>query len=360
MASELSRIMEQIEKDKGINRQVLIKALEDAMLAVARKKFGTAGEIEAHYNEQIGEVELFQFKTVVGKVKLPEREISLDEARKMDPEAVVGDSLGMKLDTSSLGRIAAQMAKQVIVQRVREAERENVFNEYGNRKGELLSGIVHRFEGGNIVIDLGRTDAILPVREQIPGENWRRGDRIRAVLVDVTRSTKSPQLVVSRADPQMLIALFELEVPEIREGIVKIVSAVREPGSRAKVAVASSDRDVDPVGACVGMKGSRVQAVVSELKGEKIDIIPYSDDVAKFVCNALSPAQISKVVLDEKAKAMEVIVPNAHLSLAIGKKGQNVRLAAKLTGWKIDIRGEEPTAPLPDLAEEVAESSASE
>jgi N utilization substance protein A len=356
MTSELSRIIEQVGKEKGIDKQILVEALEAAMLTVSAKKFGANMEIEAHYNEDLGEVELFQFKTVVEQVRNPNLEISLPEAKQVDAEAELGDSLGMKMDTRSLGRIAAQTAKQVIMQRMREAEREITYNEYTDRTGELVSGIVLRAEHGNIVIDLGRAEAVLPSKEQIPGENWKRGDRIRAILVDVTKSTKLPQLVVSRVDPRFLTALFDLEVPEIREGIVKIMTAVREPGYRAKVAVASSDRDVDPVGACVGVKGSRVQAVVLELRGEKIDIIPWSEDIGRFVVSALSPAQITKVIMDDETKSMEVIVANDQLSLAIGKKGQNVRLAANLTKWKIDIRGEEPV----ELAAESASGQPSE
>lgn len=351
MASELSRIIEQVGKDKGIDKKILIQALEAAMLTVSKRKFGPNREVEAHYNEGLGEVELFQFRTVVEHVRDPHIEISLKEAKSIDPEAEPGDSLGTKMDPSLFGRIAAQTAKQVLVQRMKEAERDNTFDEYMNRKGEMISGVVQRLEHGNLIVDLGRAEAVMPLREQIPAEEWKRGERLRAVLVDVTKSTKLPQLVISRVDPRLLTALFEMEVPEIREGIVKIMMAVREPGSRAKIAVSSSDRDVDPVGACVGMKGSRVQAVVQELKGEKIDVIPYSEDVRRFVENALSPAQISKVILDEPNRGMEVIVPNTQLSLAIGKKGQNVRLAAKLTGWRIDIRGEGPAEQAPEVAE---------
>ncbi|MEE8449192.1 MAG: transcription termination factor NusA [Thermodesulfobacteriota bacterium] len=350
MTSELSRIIEQVGKEKGIDKQTLVEALEAAMLTVSIKKFGANMEIEARYNEELGEVELFQFKTVVEQVRNPSLEISLPEAKLVDPEVEFGDSLGMKMDTRSLGRIAAQTAKQVIMQRMREAEREITYGEYVDRTGEMVSGIVLRAEHGNIIIDLGRAEAVLLLKEQIPGETWKRGDRIRAILIDVTKSTKLPQLVVSRVDPRFLTALFDLEVPEIREGIVKIVVAVREPGYRAKVSVASSERNVDPVGACVGVKGSRVQAVVHELRGERIDIIPWSEDIGRFVVSALSPAQITKVIMDDEYKSMEVIVPNDQLSLAIGKKGQNVRLAANLTKWKIDIRGEEAVESPPELA----------
>ena len=350
MTSELNRIIEQVGKEKGIDKQILVEALEAAMLTVSIKKFGANMEIEARYNEELGEVELFQFKIVVEQVRNPSLEISLPEAKLVDPEVEFGDSLGMKMDTRSLGRIAAQTAKQVIMQRMREAEREITYGEYVDRTGEMVSGIVLRAEHGNIIIDLGRAEAVLLLKEQIPVETWKRGDRIRAILIDVTKSTKLPQLVVSRVDPRFLTALFDLEVPEIREGIVKIVVAVREPGYRAKVSVASSERNVDPVGACVGVKGSRVQAVVHELRGEKIDIIPWSEDIGRFVVSALSPAQITKVIMDDEYKSMEVIVPNDQLSLAIGKKGQNVRLAANLTKWKIDIRGEEAVESPPELA----------
>jgi N utilization substance protein A len=352
MASDLSRIIDQVGKDKGIDRKVLIEALEQALLAAARKKYGTKQEIEAHFSEESGEVELFQFKTVVKEVKNPPAEISLKEAKDLDSEVQVGDSLGTKIDVSEFGRIAAQTAKQVIIQRVKDAERENIFDDFKDRKGEVISGTVQRFERGSIIVNLGRAEAVVPQQELIPKETYKPGDRIRAYVLDVRKTPKGPQIILSRSNPNFLIKLFEMEVPEISEGIVKIMNAAREPGSRAKIAVYSRDSDVDPVGACVGMRGSRVQAVVQELRGEKIDIIPWSEDAASFVCNALAPAEISKVIINPEAKSMEVIVEDDQLSLAIGRRGQNVRLAAKLTDWKIDIRSESKAErPLPSLDE---------
>lgn len=340
MAQNLNFIIEQVGRDKGIEKEVIIEALESAVLTASRKKFGTQKEIEAHYNEETGEVELFQFMNVVESVADEETEISFDEAKKMDEEAEIGDSLGMKLDTSDFGRIAAQTAKQVIIQRVRDAERENIYNEFKDKKGEIITGSVQRAERGNLYVNIGRAEAVLYSREQMPGESYRQGERIRAYILDVQKTARGPQIFLSRTHPGLLIRLFELEVPEIAEGIIKIVSAAREPRERAKIAVYTKDSDVDPVGACVGMRGSRVQSVVQELRGERIDIVPYSEDTAKYVCNALSPAKISTVYIDEESRYMEVVVPDDQLSLAIGKKGQNVRLASKLTGWKIDIKSE--------------------
>ncbi len=340
MILELNRVLEQVGKDKGISKAILIDAIESAVLIAAKKKYGADKEIEAHFNEDLGEVELFQFKTVVEDVVDPDNEVSHEKAVKEDPGVEVGDSLGMKLDASGFGRIAAQAAKQIIVQKLRDAERDNIYNEFRERKGEILNGIVKRFEHGDMIVDLGKTEAVLSQKEQVPGENYRPTERVRAYLVDVKKTSKGPNIILSRTHPGMVAKLFELEVPEIHEGIVKIKNVVREPGSRVKIAVVSEDRDIDPVGACVGMKGSRVQAVVQELKGEKIDIVEWVDDPARFVCNALSPAQIAKVIVHDAEKSMEVIVPDNQLSLAIGKRGQNVRLGAKLTGWKIDIFSE--------------------
>ncbi len=340
MVSDLSRIIDQVGKDKGIDKKILIEALEQALLAAARKKYGPKQEIEAKFNEEVGEVELFQFKTVVKEVKNPPAEIALQEARELDVEVQIGDSLGTKIDLTEFGRIAAQTAKQVIIQRVKDAERENIYEDYVDRKGEIISGTVQRFEKGAIIVNLGRAEAVIPPQELVPRETYKPGDRIRAFVLDVRKTPKGPQIILSRSHPHFLANLFSMEVPEISEGIVKMVSAAREPGSRAKIAVYSEDSDVDPVGACVGMRGSRVQAVVQELRGEKIDIIPWSDDPASFVCNALSPAEISKVVINQETKSMEVFVEDDQLSLAIGRRGQNVRLAAKLTDWKIDLRSE--------------------
>jgi N utilization substance protein A len=339
MPSNLNYVIDQVGKDKGIDRKVIIEALEQAVLTASRKKYGHQGEIEVHYNEEAGEVELFQFKQVVEEMTNPSTEISLEEAGELDSEAQIGDSLGVKLNTD-FGRIGAQTAKQVIIQKVRDAERENVYNEFKDRKGDLVSGALQRMEKGNLFISIGRAEAVLFSKEQIPGESYRQGERLRAYILDVQKNSKGPQIFLSRTHPGILTKLFEMEVPEISEGVIKIISAAREPGERAKVSVYSSNRDVDPVGACVGMRGSRVQNVVQELRGERIDIIPWSQDQAKYVCNALAPAKISRVYIDEENRHMEVVVADDQLSLAIGKKGQNVRLASKLTGWKIDIKSE--------------------
>ena len=336
----LKREIEQLAKDKGIDRETIIGALEEAMVQAARKKFGQEKEIEARFNRETAEIELFEFREVVERITDPTTQILLDRAREFDPDAEMGDEIGVKLDTADFGRILAQAAKQVIIQRVRDAERDIVFDEYKDRKGEIVNGIVRRFEKGALIVDLGRAEAVLPVKEQVPRENYRPGDRIRAYVADVNNHAKGAQIVLSRSSIHFLSKLFAQEVPEIYEGIVTIESAAREPGGRSKIAVASRDGDVDPVGACVGMKGSRVQAVVQELRGERIDIVPWSPDSARFVCSALSPAQVSKVIIDEVQKSMDVIVPDDQLSLAIGRKGQNVRLAVQLTGWKIDIKSE--------------------
>jgi len=336
----LTREIDQIAKDKGIERSEIIKALEEAMKQAARRDRGVESEIEARYNDELGEIELFEFREVVETVDDDQRQVLLGEAVQFDPDAEVGDEIGVKIDTSGFGRILAQTAKQVIIQLIREAERDNVFEEYKDRAGEIVNGIVRRFEKGAIIVDLGRAEAVLPLREQVPRENYRPGDRVRAYVGDVNKNTKGSQIVLSRACIEMLTKLFEQEVPEMYEGIVTIESAAREPGGRSKIAVASRDSDVDPVGACVGMKGSRVQAVVQELRGERIDIVPWNPDPARYVCSALSPAQVSKVIIDDAARSMDVIVPDDQLSLAIGRKGQNVRLAVQLTGWKIDIKSE--------------------
>lgn len=338
--ADIKRVVEQVSRDKGIDVEILIRAMEEALRSAARKKFGSKVDIEAQYSPDTGEIEVFQFKEVVEAVTEPDLQISLAEGRQLDPECEVGDSLGTKMDTSTFGRIAAQSAKQVIIQKMKDAERDAVYSSYIDRKGEVVNGIVQRVDRGNIIVNLGTTEAVLPIREQIPRENYRRGDRIRALILDVLYDTRGPQIVLSRTHPDLLINLFKTEVPEISEGIVEIKGAAREPGSRAKFAVSSNDSDIDPVGACVGMKGSRVQNVVQELRGEKIDIITWHVDAAKYVCNALAPAEISRVIIDEENKSMEVIVPDEFLSVAIGKRGQNVRLASKLTGWHLDVNSE--------------------
>jgi N utilization substance protein A len=365
MDGNLSMVLDQISKDKGIERAVLIKALEEAILAAAKRAFGLERNLVAQFNSEKGAVDLSQSIRVVKNIEDTFNEITLEECASrgievevgdemvfpiyyLDQDAAVareqdesyGDILKLKTYRRGFGRIAAQTAKQVIIQRIRDAERNVVYTEYKDRKGELVTGIVRRFERGNIVVDLGRAEAVLPMREQCPRESYRAGDRVQAYVIEVQEHSRGPQIVLSRTCPELLVKLFELEVPEIAEGIVQIESASREPGARAKIAVSSSDRDVDPVGACVGMKGSRVQAVVQELRGEKIDIVPYSEDPAAFVCNALQPAEVSRVLMDETNRVMEIIVPDDQLSLAIGRKGQNVRLASQLTGWRLDIHSE--------------------
>lgn len=347
MASEslftnLNKMIEQVGKDKGIDKAIISEAVVQGLLTAARKKYGTYRDIEAQMNEDSGDCELLEFKEVVADEDFidEEVEIPLSEAKKLDPNAEIADSLGIKLETKDLGRIAAQTAKQIIMQRMREAERDIIFAEFDQRKGEIVSGLVRRVERNNIIVDMGRTEALLPPREQIPGELYKPGDRIQGYLIEVRQNTRGPQIIMSRASELYMAKLFEQEVPEINEGIVEIVSAAREPGQRAKIAVRSKDGAVDPVGACVGMKGSRVQTVVQELRGEKIDIVPYDEDAAQFVCNALQPAEIAKVFIDEAKGEMEIVVPDNQLSLAIGRRGQNVRLAAKLTGWKLDIISE--------------------
>jgi N utilization substance protein A len=337
MITDLLRTIDQIQRDKGIDSKVLIEALEEAVSSAVKKKFGPDYELEVNFNKEMGEIEVFEFKEVVEKVTDEMSQVSLEEAKKLDPESEIGDSLGMKMDTDTLGRIAAQSAKQVIMQRLREAERDAVYEDFKDRKGEIINGIVQRFDRGAIIANLGKAEAELPVKEQIPKEAYTQGDRLRAYIYDLKPFSRGPQIILSRTHPNFLSALFESEVPEISEGIVTIMQAAREPGSRAKIAVASKDRDVDPVGACVGMKGSRVQAVVQELRGEKIDIVSWDPDPAKFVCNALAPAEILRVIVEEENRSMEVVVPDDQLSLAIGKRGQNVRLASRLTNWKLDV-----------------------
>jgi N utilization substance protein A len=340
LMSEIKRVIEQVSRDKGIDRHVLIKALEEALKSAARKKYGPKIDIEVQYSDETGELEVFQFKEVAETIEDDMLQISLDEGRKLDPECEVGDSLGTKMDTATFGRIAAQSAKQVIIQKLKDAEKDAVYSSFIDRRGEIINGIVQRIDRGDIIVNLGQTEGVLPVREQVPKESYRRGDRIRALILEVLHESRGPQVVLSRTHPNFLVTLFRTEVPEISEGIVTIMGAAREPGVRAKIAVASNNSDIDPVGACVGMKGSRVQNVVQELRGEKIDIIPWHVDTAKFVCNALAPAEISRVIIDEDNRSMEVIVPDEFLSIAIGKKGQNVRLASKLTGWHLDVKSE--------------------
>jgi transcription termination/antitermination protein NusA len=338
---EVERVIEQVSKEKGISKELVIDAVEESMRSAARKQVGMQYNIEVKFNPEVRELEVFKVWKVVAEVNDPFTEISLEEAHeRFDPEAELDDELLEKLDPS-YGRIAAQAAKQNLMQKLRDAEREIIFNEFKNRKEEIVSGIVTRFERKNLIVQLRpNVDAILPEKEQIPRERYRPQDRIRAYVLDVDMTSKGPQIVLSRTHPGFLKKAFEQEVPEIYEGIVEIKAVAREPGGRAKIAVASNDPDVDPVGACVGMKGTRVQAVVQELRGEKIDIVPWTADPAEFVCRALAPAKVAKIIMDEDEKSMEVIVPDDQLSLAIGKKGQNVRLASRLTTWKLDARSE--------------------
>lgn len=340
-SENLKRIIDQISRDKGIDRALLVEAIEEAVRSAARKKYGSRRDIEVQFNDENGEIEVFQYRTVVEDVFDEETEISLEAARLLDPEVELDDDLGEKiLDITDLGRIAAQSAKQVIIHRMRDAERDVIFDMFRDRQGSIVNGIVQRFERGNMVINLGRTDAVLPRDGQIPKRSYKQGDRIRAYLLDVRQESRDSQLVLSRTCNEFLIKLFEMEVPEIAEGIVKIMGAAREPGFRAKIAVSSTESDVDPVGACVGLKGSRVQNVVQELQGERIDIVPWSPDPAKYVYNALAPAEVSMVIVDEEKNQLLVVVPDDQLSLAIGRQGQNVRLASRLMGWRIDVKSE--------------------
>jgi len=349
MLSDLKRIIDQISRDRGFDKTLLIEAIEEAVQSAARKKFGSRRDIEVRYNEEFGEVEVFQFRIVVEVPEDEQTEIDFDAAKKLDPDVQLGDELGEKMENiTDLGRIAAQSAKQVIIHRMKDAEREVIYDMFKDRIGEVVSGIVQRFERGNMVVNLGRTDAILPKDQQIPKRSFKQGDRIRAYLKDVRQTSRDSQLILSRTCDEFLAKLFHMEVPEMGEGIVRVMGVSREPGFRAKIAVSSSESDVDPVGACVGMKGSRVQNVVQELQGERIDIVTWSPDPAKYVYNALAPAHVSMVMADEDANSLLVVVPNDQLSLAIGRQGQNVRLASKLIGWRIDVKSEQRYANLSD------------
>lgn len=343
MSQELLHLVEQISREKGVEKSVVIDAVLAAVLSAARKRFGTGDNLNARLDEATGTITLFSVKTVRCEEDIVDDslEISLEEARAIQPTADVGDLIEVRHDIDDFGRIAAQTAKQVIIQKVREAERDMVYRDFKDRQGELINGLVARIEReGNLIVDLGKTEGLLPRREQSFRETFKRGDRIRAYITEVKRASSGPQVILSRTHPGFLMRLFEMEVPEIYEGIVEIKGAVRDSSGRAKIAVVSHDKDVDPIGACVGLKGMRVQSVVQELRGEKIDIIQWTDDQVQYVRNALSPAKVSRVYVNEAEKTMQVIVPDDQLSLAIGKRGQNVRLAAKLTHWKIDIKRE--------------------
>ena len=340
MSRELITVIEQISREKGINSETIIGAVKSALQVAAKKCFGASDNIQVEIDPKSGEIQVILTKMIVADVTNPKEEISLEEAKKIDAEADLGDEIGALIEVGDFGRIAAQTAKQVIFQKVREAEWDTVYRDFINRQGDIVHGVILGQENRNYIVDLGKTEALLPHKEQIPRETFRRGDRLRAFLCEVKPSAKGPQLILSRSHPEFVGKLFAIEVPEIYEKIVEIKSVVREPGDRTKIAVCSKDPSVDPVGACVGMKGSRVQAVVRELRGEKIDIIPWSEDPRVFIAEALSPAVVERVGIDEEEKSALVVVSEQQLSLAIGKKGQNVRLAAKLTNWKIDIINE--------------------
>tara|TARA_Y100000768_G_C23991323_1_gene693629 strand:- start:16644 stop:18062 length:1419 start_codon:yes stop_codon:yes gene_type:complete len=335
--SEIGKVIEQLGKDRGIKREVVIGAIEQAFLVTARKKFGIQGEYEAKYNEDDGEIEIFQYKNVVDGVKDPIVEIDFNQAQELDEEAVVGDQLGIKIEDPRFSRVDIQTAKQIIFQKVRDAEREILFADFKHREGELVTGLVRRYERGNVIIDLGKADAILTRREIIYGETFKPGDRVQAYLSEVVMTNRGPEIRLTRTSPMFLVKLFETEVPEIQDGTIEIKAAAREPGHRAKIAVFTVDRDIDPVGACVGMKGSRVQNIVNELQGEKIDIVKWHDDVEVFVRNALAPSEITSINMNSEEHILDVIVEEDQLSLAIGRRGQNVRLAAMLSGWKVNI-----------------------
>lgn len=337
MSIELKKAIDQISKDKGLDRGMLIATLEDAVRTSVERKYGDDLDIEVSFDEDTGDINVFQFKVVVDDPADDQTQISLEDAQQHDPSVQLDDEVGFRLRVEDLGRIAAQSAKQVIIQRMRDAEQELIFEEFKDRKGEISSGIILRRDKAGWVINLGRTEAILPKEEQIPREHYKRGDRVQAIILDVRKEGRGPQIVLSRSHPDYLAALFRREVPEVDDGAVKIMGVARDPGSRAKVAVMSRDRDVDPVGACVGIRGSRIQNVVQELRGERIDIVVWSPDIATYASNALAPATLTRLMVDEESSMLEVIVPDDQLTNAIGRKGQNVKLAAKLLGWKIDI-----------------------
>ncbi len=342
--TEILQVADAVARDKGIERDEVLEAMEQAIGRAGRAKYGHEHDIRAVIDRRSGDIKLARYRQVVetqDEVENDMAQIALRDAQVIDPELQIGDFITEELPPIDLGRIAAQTAKQVIVQKVREAERSRQFEEFKDRAGEVVNGIVKRAEFGNVTVDLGRAEAMLRREESLPRESFRTGDRVRAFILDVREEPRGPQIFLSRAHPQFMALLFRQEVPEIYDGIVEIKSVARDPGSRAKIAVVSSDSSIDPVGACVGMRGSRVQAVVQELQGEKIDIIPWSEDIATFVVNALAPAEVTKVVMDEEAGRIEVVVPTEQLSLAIGRRGQNVRLASQLTGWHIDILTEE-------------------
>jgi N utilization substance protein A len=339
--AELIKAIKQLEEEKGLSKDVLVEAIEAALLSAYKKNFGSAAQnIRIELDRETGEQHVYSVRTIVEKVTDPNTEVPLSEVRGWDAESQVGDIVEVEVTPKDFGRIAAQTAKQVIVQRIREAERDMVYKEFRDREGDIVTGTVQRVERRSVYMDLGRIEAVLPPTEQVPREGYRQNDRVKAYVVEVKQGTRGPQIVVSRTHPGLLKRLFEIEVPEIYEGIVEIKAIAREAGARSKVAVVSRDRNVDAVGSCVGPKGSRVQSIVDELRGEKIDIVPWASDSAIFVASALSPAKVIRVEISDETKTALVIVPDNQLSLAIGKEGQNARLAAKLTGWRIDIKSE--------------------
>ena len=337
MNLELKKAIDQISKDKGLDRDMLVDTLEDAVRTSVIRKYGENIDVEVSYNDDTGEIQVHQFKIVVDDVADPDTEIDIEKARELDPSVQIDDEIGFPLKVTDLGRIAAQSAKQVIIQRMRDAEQELIYEEFKDRVGEICSGIIQRRDKGGWVVNLGRTEAILPREEQIPREHYKRNDRVQAIIIDVRKEGRGPQVVISRAHRDYMAALFRREVPEVDDGVVQIMGVARDPGSRAKVAVLSRERDVDPVGACVGVRGSRIQNIVQELRGERIDIVVWSPDIATYARNALAPAMVSRIVVDEEENLLEVIVPDDQLTNAIGRKGQNVKLAARLLGWKVDI-----------------------
>lgn len=340
MSKELLRVIDQISYERGLSRETVLRALETALVSASRKRLGPTGEIRCRLNEDNGDLEIYSIKTIVEKPSDPLAEISLEDAKQIDGEAAIGGEVEALTNLTEFGRIAAQTAKQVIIQRVREAERDLIHDDYKDREGEIISGAVHHKEKGDLYVDLGKTEGLLPRKEQIPRESYRNGDQIRAYIKEVRKTVRGPQIILSRTAPEFLIRLFELEVPEIGQGLIKILGAAREPGERAKIAVFSSSKEIDPVGACVGVKGSRVQSVVRELRGEKVDIVEWSNDMEPYIRNALSPAQVERIEIDEENRNLLVIVPDDQLSLAIGKKGQNVRLASTLLRWGIDVKSQ--------------------
>lgn len=338
MNRELLHVIDQISFERGIDRTEVIQALETALISASRKRLGENGQLQARLNETTGNLDILVVKTIVERPADILAEISLTAARAIDPAAELGGTVEAQTDLADFGRVAAQTAKQVIMQRVREAERDHIHLDFKGREGEILTGTVHHKEKGDLYVDLGKTEGLLPKKEQIPRESYRSGDQLRAFVLEVRRTIRGPQVILSRTAPDFLVRLFELEVPEIRQGLVKVLGAARDPGERAKIAVLSTAKDVDPVGACVGMKGSRVQSVVRELRGEKVDIVPFADDVRTFLVNALAPAIVDRVEIDDGRHTLLAVVPDDQLSLGIGKRGQNVRLASKLVGWEVDIK----------------------